>query len=123
MTLYFTFIGYGSIVLALWLLAYRIRFVLTATRITGTVRAVVTRNSLTEGTQSRHLKIAYRCPGQHEADYIADNSLLVYLYRAGEPIKLAVKNQRVIVNTPLNLLAAPTVLFAMGAITLYTLVP
>ena len=116
---YFLSIGYGAMLLAIGLLAYRWWWVLTGNKQYGVVTQIIVKNtSLSGAAQSKHLEIAYKNAKGTDCTFVADNGLLVFFYKIGAPIKLCEKKGKVIVSSWFNLLAAPTVLFLMGAVIL-----
>ena len=48
--------------------------------------------------------------------YTADNSLLVYIYKVGQPLELALNKDRVLINTVPSIYAAPIFLFILGLV-------
>ncbi len=116
---YFLCVGYGTLLLAIGLLAYRGWWILTGNKQDGVVTQIIVKNtSLSGAAQSKHLEIAYTNASGVDCTFVADNGLLVFFYKAGAPIKLCEKKGKVMVSTGFNLLVAPAVLFLMGAVIL-----
>lgn len=121
MRYYFLFLGLSLVGGSVVLLWRRLGFLRRARRVQGTV-ARVRRMSYLEyddGGPSMHLEIRYADERGETRTHIADNSLLVFLYRAGQPVRLAIAGDRVLVDSPFNIATAPFGLFVLGAASLF----
>lgn len=121
MRYYFLVLGIALAGGSLALFWRRLRFLRRATRVQGTVVRVRRMSYLEQddGGPSMHLEIRYVDEHGETRTHIADNSLLAFVYRAGQPVRLAVSGDGVLVNSPLNVAAAPLGLFGLGAVSLF----
>ena len=105
---------------SLALLWRRVGFLRRAKEVQGTVLRVRRMNYLEQddGGPSMHLEIRYVDEQGETRTYIADNSLLAYVYRAGQPVRLAVSGDRVTMKSMLNIATAPLALFVLGVVSL-----
>jgi hypothetical protein len=126
MAYYFLVLGIGLIAGSLYLLWRRWVFLRGAARVIGKVVRVRRMDFYPqeEGGPSKHIEVVFTDDEGGQRTFVADNALLAYRFRPGDPIDLAVWGERVLVNTPLNIVAAPLSLFVLGAVTasLYVLV-
>ena len=98
------------------LLISRVRFLFSAQKLDGQVVSKVDRNysAETTGGLSKHLLIEYQTAEGEAREYVCDNSLLSYVYRVGQPVIVAVEDDRIVLKSLLYLLTAPLFLMAMG---------
>ncbi len=123
MKYYLFIIGMGLILCSISLFIYRIRFIRNAYQVTGKVERVrkITNYEPEGKSVAKHIEISYINNEGKALRYIADNSLLVYFYSVGQPIKLAIHNNKVLVNSIFNICTAPIVLLVFGVMILYIL--
>ena len=121
MAFYFLALGIALVGGSLALLWRRISFLRRAKYVQGTVLRVRRMRYLEQddGGPSMHLEIRYTDEQGETRTHIADNSLLVFLYRVGQPVRLAISGDRVLVDSPLNIATAPFGLFVPGAVSLF----
>ena len=121
MRYYFLFLGLALIGGSVVLLWRRLSFLRWARRVQGSVARVRRMSYLEQddGGPSAHLEIRYVDERGETRTHIADNSLLVFLYRVGQPVRLAISGDRVLVDSPLNIATAPFGLFMLGAVSLF----
>ena len=121
MRYYFLVLGLALIGGSVVLLWRRLRFLRWARRVQGSVVRVRRMSYLErdDGGPSAHLEIRYVDERGETRTHIADNSLLVFLYRVGQPVRLAISGDRVLVDSPLNIATAPFGLFVPGAVSLF----
>lgn len=113
---YMFFVGIILIIISVALLVNRIRFLQRAKYTIGTVVGTGGINySLVSGqTKSKHLDVKYTDSNGYSNRFILKYSLLVYLYRNGDLIRLAIRGNRVFVATWINLLTAPGFFVCVG---------
>ena len=121
MAYYFLALGIALVGGSLALLGCRLRFLRRAKAVQGTVLRVRRMSYLEQddGGPSMHLEIRYVDEQGETRTHIADNSLLAFVYRAGQPVELAISGDRVLVNSPLNIATPPLALLLLGAVSLF----
>jgi hypothetical protein len=119
MKFYFLILGSALILGSLWLLVSRLILVRKAKHGIGKVERIRRMDYFPDddGGPSKHIEVTYIDEGGNQKAFIVDNSLLAYTHRPGQSIPLAILGDKVLVNTPLNLAAAPLGLFVLGAVT------
>jgi hypothetical protein len=120
MNIYFLVLG-GLLVLgSLSLFVSRLMFIRQAKCVIGKVERIRRMNYLDDdgGGPSRHIEVSYRDESGINKSLVVDNALLAYVYRHGESVPLAIFRDKVLVDTRLNLAAAPLALLVLGLITM-----
>ena len=121
MKYYFLFLSISLIIGAIVLLYYRLKFIASSLIVDGVVIGVKDLNlsSGGEGGRSKHIEIQYVGEGGESKTYVADNSLLVYSCKINQIIKLAIKDDKVMVKTNIGIYTAPLCLVLFGLASLY----
>lgn len=121
MEYYFLVAGISLIASSVYLLWYRMKFIRTAEKVSAKVARVRKMNfasSQSEEGPSKHIEVMYTDENGETQSYISDNSLLAFKYEVGDLIELAISDKKVLINTSLNIVAAPIALFILGVMTL-----
>lgn len=114
---YFKILSCSLFVLAMVILVYRLHLLFTGNRVSGVVTNLTTRNRTLTGTvKSTLIEISYKNSSGVDCKFEADNGLLVYIYKVGDPISLSERDGKIIVNSLFNILTAPFFLFAMSCV-------
>ncbi|GAB5407908.1 MAG: hypothetical protein BalsKO_02730 [Balneolaceae bacterium] len=117
--MYFSFIGFILLVLSNSIILWRTYFVFTSTIITGTITRYRFISGVDDETGlSKHLEIRYTDLNGTASTYILDNSIMAYLYKEGETVKLAVKGEAVLFYSWIHVLTAPLAIAVIGLICL-----
>ena len=121
MKIYCLVIGTLFVAGAVFLLCYRIYFVLRANTVTAVVIDKVFRNmgSETRSSRAKFLKFSFEHPNSGPTEYVCDTNVLTPLYQVNDSVKLSIWGQKVIVKHWLYVILAPTALLAMGAVCIY----
>lgn len=121
MAYYFLAIGIALVGGSFALLWRRLSYLRRAKQVQGTVLRVRRMSYLEQddGGPSMHLEIRYVDEQGATRTHIADNSLLTFVYRTGQPVGLAISGGKVLVNSPLNIATPPLALLLLGAVSLF----
>ncbi|MGB5560951.1 MAG: DUF3592 domain-containing protein [Sedimenticolaceae bacterium] len=121
MAYYFLALGIALVGGSLALLWRRLRFLRRAKAVQGIVLRVrrMSYREQGDGGPSMHLEIRYVDKQGETRTHIADNSLLAFVYRAGQPVELAISGDKVLVNSALNIVTPPLALLLLGAVSLF----
>jgi len=118
MKYYLLFMSICLLLGALYLVYYRLKFIRASQIIIGNVVGISNMNYSAEnaGGMSKHIKVAYINSEGKDKIYTADNSLLAYLCKEGQSLKLALNKDKVLVNTVVGIYTAPVFIFIFGLV-------
>lgn len=116
---YMFFIGVFFIICSLALLARRVLFLRRCKYTVGTVVVVARRKNdfdYSRRSKSKRVEIKYTGSAGYSKRFVLGSSILVYFYRDGDLIRLAINGNRVFVATWANLLMAPGSFMSLGVV-------